>query len=275
MSVKATSNDATSPKAATVTFEKESAAKTALLLDNTQLGPSQVTVTSGASLSDLAGGAAPSSAAATAQDPDNVDQEDKPRSRIAAEYLAHGYVLSDKALQRALELDQQHGVSTRFTNALKSYDEKYKITDKAKAADSQYGVSTKGQQVFAGLHSYFEKAINTPTGSRLVDFYTNSQKTAVDIHNEARRLADLKSGKDPKSMAEATEANKKTQTTVPGTDKTTCQCGGNDGTCPCEAGKCACSGCKKSGVTGETTATGKADVVSATTGIEPLPEKTA
>lgn len=274
MTVKPTSNETDSTKAATVTFEKESAAKTALLLDNTQLGPSQVSVTSGASLSDLAGGAAASTGTTNAQDPDSVDQEDKPRSRIAAEYLAHGYALSDKALQRALELDQQHGVSSRFTNALKSYDEKYKVTDKAKAVDNQYGVTTKGQQVFAGLHSYFEKAINTPTGSRLVDFYTNANKQVVDIHTEARRLADLKGGKDAKTT-EAQEANKKTQTTVPGTDKTVCQCGGNDGTCPCEAGKCACSGCSKSGIAGEATATGKADVVSASTGIEPLPEKTA
>jgi len=279
LSVKSTSNEADAPKAATVTFEKDSAAKTALLLDNTQLGPSQVTVTSGASLGELAGAAGSSTTTgATASDPDSVDQEDKPRSRIAAEYLAHGYTLSDKALQRALELDQQHGISSRFTNALKSYDEKYKVSDKAKAADNQYGVTTKGQQLFAGLHSYFQKAADTPTGQKLVDFYSQGQRQVVDIHNEARRLADLKGGKPSTtggdSTAEATEANRKSQTTVPGTDKTVCQCGGNDGTCPCEAGKCACSGCGKSGITGEQTATGKADVVGATAGIEPLPEKT-
>jgi hypothetical protein len=69
-----------------VTFEKETAAKTALLLDNTQLGPGQVTVKSAASLTDIAG------EPKTEEHDDHVPQEDKPRSRILAEYLAHGLV---------------------------------------------------------------------------------------------------------------------------------------------------------------------------------------
>jgi hypothetical protein len=82
-----TSDGADSTKSATVTFEKETAAKTALLLDNTQLGPSQVTVKSAASLGDLTG--EPRGEEEEAHD---VAQEDKPRSRILAEYLAHGSV---------------------------------------------------------------------------------------------------------------------------------------------------------------------------------------
>jgi hypothetical protein len=66
-----------------VTFEKETAAKTALLLDNTQLGPAQVHVRSTASLDDLA-------AREESGELPEVAQEDKPRSRIVAEYLAHG-----------------------------------------------------------------------------------------------------------------------------------------------------------------------------------------
>lgn len=86
ISVKPTSNDATATRSATVTFEKETAAKTALLLDNTQLGPSQVTVKSTASLGDLAA----TTKSETAAGDHDVEQEDKPRSRIIAEYLAHG-----------------------------------------------------------------------------------------------------------------------------------------------------------------------------------------
>jgi len=253
--VKPTSNGVSASKAATVTFEKETAAKTALLLDNTQLGPTQVSVTAGASLGELSGQSGSGSSSAAAQDPDSLDQEDKPRSRIAAEYLAHGYTLSDQALKRALELDQQHGISARFTNTLKAYDDKYKVTDKAQAVDHQYGITSRGYNLLAGLHTYYQKAANTPTGQRLVDFYNQGQRQVIDIHNEARRLADLKSGKDSKSTEEAIAANKQSQKTVPGTDKTVCQCGGNDGTCPCEAGKCACSGCGKSGASGEKSAT--------------------
>lgn len=70
------------------------------------------------------------------------------------------------------------------------------------------------------------------------------------------------------------EQNAQSMKNVPGTEKTTCQCGGNTGNCPCEEGKCACSGCSKAGISGEKSATGPADTVAATSGVEPLPEKT-
>lgn len=266
LSVTPASESADSPQSATVTFEKETAAKTALLLDNTQLGSSQVQVSSAAGISDLAG----TNTDDASRDTDDLTQEDKPRSRIVAEYLAHGYVISDNAIQRAIALDNKHGVSNRFTNALQTFDAKYKATDKAKGLDESYGVTNK---VYAGwntLNSYYEKAMGTPTGQKLVSFYTQSDKQVRDIHAEARRLADLKSGKGGNSKAD----NEKTMETVPGTEKTTCQCGGDTGVCPCAEGKCACSGCSKSGLKGEQTATGPADKVAADTGVEPLPEKT-
>lgn len=261
-----------SPQSATVTFEKETAAKTALLLDNTQLGTSQVQVSSAAGLSDLA-----SSAGATAtgedasRDDNDLTQEDKPRSRIVAEYLAHGYVLTDSALQRAIALDNKHGVSNRFTSALTNFDSKYKASDRAKGLDASYGIIDKGGKAWAGLSSYFEKAMGTPTGQKVAAFYTSTDKQVRDIHTEAKRLADMKSGKGGgASLAD----NEKTMEQVPGTEKTTCQCGGNTGTCPCAEGKCACSGCAKSGLHGDTTATGPADKVAEGAGVQPLGEKT-
>merc|ERR1711939_1244124 len=145
-------------KKATVTFEKETAAKTALLLDSTQLGPAQIHVTSGTSTGEA-------TKAAGDHEHDDVPQEEKPRSRIFAEYLAHGYVISGKAIERALALDQQHGVSNR--------------------ANAAWG----------GLASYFDKAINTPTGQKLRTFYEQGNKQVMDVHNEARHLANLKSTK--------------------------------------------------------------------------------
>ena len=204
------------------------------------------------------------------RDGDDISQEDKPRSRIVAEYLAHGYVISDGAIQRAIALDNKHGVSNRFTNALAQFDAKYKATDKAKGLDSTYGITDKGTAAWRGINSYFEKALGTPTGQKLASFYTQSDKQVRDIHAEARRLADLKSGKGGGSLAQ----NEKTLEKVPGTDKTTCQCGGNTGTCPCAEGQCACSGCSKAGISGEKSATGPADTVAATSEVQPLGEKT-
>ncbi|KAI4210012.1 MAG: hypothetical protein LQ351_007119 [Letrouitia transgressa] len=263
LSVTPASSDSNSSQSATVTFEKETAAKTALLLDNTQLGSSQVQVSSAAGLDDLAGKQQPGEESKS--DDNDISQEDKPRSRIFAEYLAHGYTISDAAIQRAIALDNKHGVSNRFTSALQNFDSKYKATDRAKGIDASYGISEKASRGWAGIHSYFEKAIGTPTGQKLAAFYTQGDKQVRDIHAEARRLADLKAGKSGSK-----EENAKTLETVPGTERTTCQCGGNTGVCPCQEGKCACSGCTKSGLTGEKTATGPADEVAASTSVQPL-----
>jgi hypothetical protein len=254
------SDNANASKSAVVTFEKETAAKTALLLDNTQLGPAQVQVSS--STATPASGekaAAPGGEQPTGE---NIAQEDKPRSRIVAEYLAHGYVISDKAIERAISLDQQHGVSNRFMSALTSFDSKYGVSQRAIDMDQKIGASSKAQQGWLGLSSYFEKAANTPTGQRLRAFYDQGSKQVLDVHNEAKHLASLKSGKPESDLMNPTAAAKSAGvattaeevkvepvTTSSGEEKTKCNCGGADGICKCEPGKCACSGCAKASTT--------------------------
>ena len=218
-----------------MTFEKETAAKTALLLDNTQLGSTQVQVSSAASLDDL--GAKPAGTEGEgSKDDSEVAQEDKPRSRIVAEYLAHGYVISDKAIERALQLDHQHGISTRFQSALKDFDVRFHATERAQAVDKQYGVSGLAAEAWRGMNSYFDKVLGTPTGQKLRSFYETGNKQVIDVHNEARHLADLKAGKASGSNVPQS---------VPGTDRTKCNCHADTGNCPCEPGKCACESCGK------------------------------
>ena len=242
-------------QSAAVTFEKPTAAKTALLLDNTQLGPNLVHVSAAASLEELSSPKA--SGAHNLEQDHDVPQEDKPRSRIFAEYLAHGYTMSDKAIERAIALDTQHGVSSRFTQALQQFDAKYKASDKAQAADTKYGLSDKANQGFRTFNSYFEKALNTPSGQRVRAFYNDTQKQVVDVHNEARRLADMKAGKPTSEQAashgatgaqglsHSEQVEKMNMEKVPGTDNTKCSCGGAEGTCPCDVGNCRCAGCNK------------------------------
>lgn len=177
-------------KDVTVVFEKETAAKTALLLNNTQLGSAHISVSSATGDSTDDGSHFGKSDAN--RDTDEITQEEKPRTRILAEYLAHGYVVGDAALQRAIELDNQHGVSNRFYSTLENLDKKYHATDRARATDESYGLTARAQGIFGGLSSYFEKAANSPTGQKIVKFYTDSQRQVNDIHAEARRLADLK-----------------------------------------------------------------------------------
>lgn len=179
----------TQTKTADVVFEKETAQKTALLLNNTQLGPNHISVTCSG------GGAYDDDAQYTKSDDldsDEISQEEKPRTRILAEYLAHGYVVGEVAIERAIQLDSKHNVSNRFLTTIQNLDQKYHATDRAKATDESYGITQRANSLLTGIGSYFEKASNHPTGKRIVKFYTDSSRQVQDIHAEARRLADLK-----------------------------------------------------------------------------------
>ncbi|KAI0532093.1 hypothetical protein GGR58DRAFT_518009 [Xylaria digitata] len=248
---------------ATVTFEKETAAKTAQLLNNTELDSSPIVVTAADGEPDDG----TPHAINVDRDTDHISQEEKPRSRILAEYLAHGYVVGDVAIERAIELDQKHGVSTRFMNTLTHLDQKFHATDRAKAADQSYGITNRANSLFGGLTSYFEKASNTPTGKRLVKFYTDSQRQAQDIHAEAQRLKELKKeehggsaykasglekvfGKEKEkatpSAPESCEFMSGGQVLGPVVNKRgehTCNCRGREEKCLCAPKRCACDGC--------------------------------
>ncbi|KAK2590867.1 Protein vip1 [Conoideocrella luteorostrata] len=176
-------------KSADVTFEKETAMKTALLLNSTQLGPNHISVVSADGSTDDDGSHFTKN---EERDSDEITQEEKPRTRILAEYLANGYVVGDVAIERAIQLDTQHKVSTRFLNTIQNIDQKYHATDRAKATDQSYGITQRANSFLTGIGSYFEKASNSPTGKKIVQFYTDSSRQVQDIHTEARRLADLK-----------------------------------------------------------------------------------
>jgi len=198
-------------QSASVTFEKMAAAKTALLLDNTQLGPNSVQVSSAKSIDEIAGDKV--AEASEAMDGDHhIEQEQKPRARIIAEYLAHGYVISDKAIEAALATDKQNGYSAKFMQALQNFDSKTQATQKAQAVDNKLGLTQKAYAGFASLTSYFDKAANTPTGQKLRGFYDQGNKTVMDVHTEARHLADLKK----KEQGETSAAH----TDVPASEKT-------------------------------------------------------
>lgn len=164
-------------------------------MDNTQLGSAAVHVEAAHSIDEIAGTHAASAQEAKDEYHHDIEQEDKPRSRIIAEYLAQGYTISDQAIQKAIALDQKHGFSSRFTAALATFDDKTKATDRAKGLDEKYKITDQASTHWHGLTSYFEKALDTPTGQKVRDFYIKTDKQVRDIHNEARHLADLKSGK--------------------------------------------------------------------------------
>ncbi|GJJ15681.1 hypothetical protein Clacol_009959 [Clathrus columnatus] len=198
-------------RSATIHFEKSSAAKTALMLNGGNLNDAHLEVTSDTVHVD---------------DPEHhdthhhstsgpgIDQTDKPRAGIAAEYLANGYTLSDSILQRAIEVDNKHGISRRFLNYFQSLDAKLgsrvvgpdmtisgkvqeALTDaqaKAKEIDQQKGFSKTAE-------SYYQQALSHPLGQKV--FYTTTSKQVADIHEEARRIANHRAQATPTSTSSA------------------------------------------------------------------------
>ncbi|KAI0671038.1 hypothetical protein C8Q78DRAFT_1069729 [Trametes maxima] len=178
---------------AAIHFEKPSAAKTALMLNGGTLDGAHLTITSEHEHHDKEDGSAEG----------HIDQTDKPRAGIAAEYLARGYTLSDQILQRAIELDKQRGISTRFLSYIQSLDTKLgeralgpektisgkvqetlaSATQQAKAVDEQKGITKTASD-------YYTRALSSPFGQKVKAFYTSTSKQVFDIHEEARRIAE-------------------------------------------------------------------------------------
>jgi hypothetical protein len=60
-------------------------------------------------------------------DSEQETQEAKPKSRIAAEILANGYLLQDHVVAKGLEYDNKYNVSGRFTSFLSTLQSNGKI----------------------------------------------------------------------------------------------------------------------------------------------------
>lgn len=253
--------DESSRLSATITFERDSAAKTAVLLDGTSLNESPLSVKPTQSIDELAGSRlAPSGDIG----PDGeILQESKPRSAIFAEYLASGYVLGDTVLERGIELDKKHGLTAKFasylTSAIQAFDNTIHASDTAKSMDNQYHLTQKAMEAKSSLARYFEKALETGPGNRLRQFYTSSEKQALDIHNEAKRLAELKL--QQKRLSQDLGSSTLDGRPFVEPEITTCSCGGEAGKCSCQPGKCGCAGCEMPGSSAKKEAENKASTV--------------
>jgi len=182
----------------TIGFEKSSAAKTALMLNGGALDGSTLTVTSDVAHQDDH----------QPVDDHHIEQSDKPRAGIAAEYLAKGYALSDHILVRAIEIDNKQGISKRFLSYFQSLDKSVgeralgrdqTITGKVQtsigaAAQHARAVDEKGGYSKVA-NEYYSKAITSPLGQQVRAFYTSTSKQVFDIHEEARRIASLQKKK--------------------------------------------------------------------------------
>lgn len=191
---------------ADITFEKLSAMRTSLMLNGGTLDGAHLEVTSASDVEPKAPSVLPSgvtgSAPVGAGITEPLSQEDKPAAAIVAEYLAHGYVLGDHIVQRAIDFDQKQGISSRFLNFFNGIDHTvgskvvgenqtvsgklnehaHTVLAKTKEVDQNRGVSAR-------FNDYYSKAIGTGVGQRVHSFYTTTTKQVLDVHEEAKRIA--------------------------------------------------------------------------------------
>lgn len=193
---------------AKLTFDKPSAAKTALMLHGGTLDGAYISIVS--DFPEAHAGPAAKETEHTAHPGGHIDQSDKPRAGIAAEYLAKGYILSDQILQRAIEIDQQHGISGRFLSYIQGLDS----TLGAKVLGPEQTISAKAQETLRGAQQqakavdeqrgisknaldYYSKALSSPFGQKVKAFYTTTSKQVLDIHEEARRIHETHKASQP------------------------------------------------------------------------------
>ncbi|KZP26324.1 hypothetical protein FIBSPDRAFT_887407 [Athelia psychrophila] len=197
-------------KAAVVQFEKPSAAKTALMLNGGSLDGAELSVTSDVDHQDTE----------TAGAPEAIEQTDKPRTAIAAEYIATGYKLSDSVLQRAIEIDNKQGISKKFLTYFNQFDKTVgeralgkdqtltgKLAETLTSATAQARSVDEKKGYTKVAHDYYSKAMASPWGAQVFSFYTSTSKQILDIHAEARRIADQhkqNTGAAPSAAAPAT-----------------------------------------------------------------------
>lgn len=166
---------------AIVTFEAESAAKTALLLTSALIVDRPITVVphhSGASefptsLDDLA--EPPSKHVQLEGDQisnrpqPNIPEELRSKTSVVASLIAAGYTVSTDAIRKAREWDEENQISQRLSSAaeaishkMKEIDEQYqisksveelseKVAEKARIVDNQFHISEKAANVSASV----------------------------------------------------------------------------------------------------------------------------
>ncbi|GAA5803533.1 hypothetical protein EDC94DRAFT_611134 [Helicostylum pulchrum] len=174
---------------ALIHFERESAAKTAALLSNALIDDSHIIASPYFDIPTT------ESTERSVDSSDPETQETKPKSRIAAEILANGYMLQDHVVAKGLEYDNKYNVSSRLTGFLstlqsnvKQFDEKYRIWDKAVNIDQKYKIGEKVQIATQTAQTKAAAALQTPTGQKVHDFANQTLAQIAAVHYEAKKI---------------------------------------------------------------------------------------
>lgn len=172
---------------ALILFERESAAKTAVLLSNALIDESHITVES-----YFPSTGEPQKEHAV----DDHTQEAKPKSNIMAEILASGYVLTDNVVAKGVEFDSKYAFTkriqdylTKLSSTAQQLDDKYKVSDKATEVDNKYNIQQRTKTTAETAQNKAHELLQTETGQKVSTFADQIMKQVQAVHNEALRIA--------------------------------------------------------------------------------------
>ncbi|RLV91697.1 Protein vip1 [Spathaspora sp. JA1] len=178
-----------------ITFASEKAVETALLLNDAEFGGSFIQVDPVHPISTPSSVAQTPSVSRSGDNLEDVPQEEKPKYAIMAQLLSEGYLLSDKIIAKAIEVDKQRGISTQFRDFVVDLDKKYvHFHDPESTASKNLKLAQDQAQGLyeSKLKHYLVAAANHPLGVKIHDFYKGVSSDVLDVHAEAKRLKELK-----------------------------------------------------------------------------------
>ncbi|CAG8636728.1 7830_t:CDS:2 [Acaulospora morrowiae] len=161
-----------------ITFEKESSARAALLLTNSIMGESLITVKPAEDVNT-------DDAYSEGENLETKGKYDK--AVILAEILAAGYQLQDTIYETGSGIDVQE------------INEKYKVVEtvvhKASEIDNKYSVQDKVRSYASQAQDKATQALNTEPGKYAHELYTTTYKQIGVIQCQARKIANDKKAK--------------------------------------------------------------------------------
>ncbi|KAJ2898717.1 Protein vip1 [Coemansia aciculifera] len=183
---------------ALIKFSNGEAAKTSLLLSNALINYEPIHVSSlfpsHSSSPGPAGGeghANEQQHAAAGNRGAPHDYEGKPALYVVHELLAAGYMVGEHVVGRASEFDSKYRVTDRTQEQARSLDNQYKFSNYLQQWDDKFKISSRAKQAYDKFQSH-------PMGSKVVLTVNDAYQSALQLSQEAKVLAEGKRARDDK-----------------------------------------------------------------------------
>ncbi|KAJ9055412.1 Protein vip1 [Entomophthora muscae] len=206
---------------ALVLFEKDSAAKTAIMLSNSLIGDRKIVVQPYYSefqvkANSESGSSQNKDGASQSRENSASTQSEEKNSQAGSSLWntlwSTGYQLTQTVVQATQELDSQYKISDQMNAYLekakeetKKLDEQYQVSQTANELDSKYGVVEKLSQAASTAKEYGNMALETEQGKKVQEMYEKAVNSASELKVEAYRALNIESEENSENNQEASK----------------------------------------------------------------------